>query len=67
MKDLNKVRHECFKMLARNMVKPTTKLGKSMIYAYWMGVLHDATEIPPYIAICLSCGRHDELILEKLE
>jgi len=58
-------KHQCYALLERNMVKPSTKMGKMMIYAYWMGALNEADELPPFVTICLSCGRYEDLISKE--
>ena len=57
--------HQCHIMLTGNNVKLSTKTGKYMVYAYYMGVLATTENPPAYITMCLYSGRYEDLVSDK--
>ena len=50
-------------MLKSSDVKASSKLGKSMIHAFWVGVLRALPdEQHAYVTICLMSGRYEDLV-----
>lgn len=49
------------KLLHTNSIRPKTKRGNDIIWAYWVGVMTENGKDWPIVSICLSCGRSDEL------
>ena len=48
-------------MLTDNSIKPHTKKGADVIWAYWCGVVTESGKEWTYVSMMLSCGRADEL------
>lgn len=60
--EIDDLKRKCGDMLRVNNVKASSQKGKTLIYAFWQGV-HAVTQPSPYVQICLSSGRFDELVL----
>lgn len=54
--------HQAHKLLTLNDVKLSTKMGKMMVYSYYMGVIAAAEPPPAYVTLCLYSGRYEDLI-----
>ncbi len=51
---LTELKAQCGEMLRSSDVKATTKMGKSMVHAFWVGVLRSNPDMPhAYVSICL--------------
>ena len=60
---LAELKAHCGEMLKSSDVKASSKLGKSMIHAFWVGVLRALPdEQHAYITICLMSGRYEDLV-----
>ena len=61
--ELERLRHDCGEMLRMEDIKASSKLGKSMIYAFWVGVLRaDPEKQRAYASLCLMSGRYNDLV-----
>jgi hypothetical protein len=59
----DELRAHCGEMLKSSDVKASSKLGKSMIHAFWVGVLRALPdEQHAYVALCLMSGRYEDLV-----
>lgn len=61
MSDKEQARELCGQMLLARKLKPTTKRGFEAVLAFYIG-WYKTAELPPYISICLMCGRIEELV-----
>ena len=62
---LTKLKADCGVMLKSSDVKASSKLGKSMIHAFWVGVLRATPDAPnAYASICLMSGRYEDLVTQ---
>lgn len=43
-------------------LKTTTAKGYEALLAFYVGWYKGAENLPPYVTICLSCGRQSELV-----
>lgn len=60
---LTELKAQCGEMLRSSDVKATTKMGKSMVHAFWVGVLRALPdEQHAYVTICLMSGRYEDLV-----
>ena len=60
---LTELKAQCGEMLRSSDVKATTKTGKSMVHAFWVGVLRSNPDMPhAYVSICLMSGRYEDLV-----
>mgnify|MGYP001170065605 FL=1 len=60
---LTELKAQCGEMLRSSDVKATTKMGKSMVHAFWVGVLRSNPDMPhAYVSICLMSGRYEDLV-----
>lgn len=60
---LEKIQKELVAILGD--IKPTTKIGRVVEFAYIAGLRHAGAEIPPICAICLMTGRSVTLFKPK--
>lgn len=59
---LMEMKAHCGMMLKASDVKASSKLGKAMIHAFWVGVMRATPDEPhAYVTICLMSGRLEEL------
>lgn len=49
------------KILSKNSIKPKSKRGGDIIWAYWLGVMAETQEPYPIVDTLLYCGRMEEL------
>lgn len=60
---LAELKAHCGTMLESSDVKASSKMGKAMIHAFWVGVLRATPDEPhAYVTICLMSGRLEDLV-----
>lgn len=60
---LTELKAQCGEMLRSSNVTVTTKMGRSMVHAFWVGVLRSNPDMPhAYVSICLMSGRYEDLV-----
>lgn len=62
------LRQHCLTLLSNSNVKPDSKKGRELAYAFYVGTLAmqlaNKKEPEPYLIICLMSGRIDDLLKE---
>lgn len=56
------LKRQCGELLAANHMKPTTKAGRTVVWAFWQGVMASEEKANPYVVLCLMAGRTGELV-----
>jgi hypothetical protein len=59
---IEELSRECGSFLATNEKRPTTKGGRALVHAFWLGALSALDQRDhTYILLCLITGRHSDI------
>lgn len=65
--NMAELRLTCKNMLDSSGIKPSSKVGRQIIHAFFVGAMAATGATPPFVVLMLSCGRQDELLKEPKE